>query len=58
MASHRVGLPQVRETAVSERIALRLPLPAVVVTWFITGSLDFVSDAPSLDTAYIQSTHG
>ena len=37
MASGWVGLPQVRGIAVSEYVALRLPLPGVVVTWFVTG---------------------
>ena len=38
MASGWVGLPQVRGIAVSEYVALRLPLPGAVVTWFVTGS--------------------
>ena len=32
-----VGLPQVGRIAVSEHVALRLPLPGVVVTRFVTG---------------------
>jgi hypothetical protein len=38
MASAWVGLPQVAEIAVSEYVALRLPLPGVVVTCLVTGS--------------------
>ena len=38
MASRRVGLPQVRGIPVSGYVALRLPLPGAVVTWFVTGS--------------------
>ena len=38
MLSSWVGLPQVGGTAVSECVALRLPLPGVVVTCFVTGS--------------------
>src|ERR1017187_2009021 len=34
------GLPQVGRIAVSERVALRLPLPEVVVAWFVTGPGD------------------
>ena len=32
-----VGLPQVGQIAMSEYVALRLPLPGVVVTWIVTG---------------------
>jgi hypothetical protein len=37
MVSRRVGLPQVTGMSVSERVALRLVLPRVVVTGFVTG---------------------
>jgi hypothetical protein len=37
MASRQVGLPQARETPVSERVALCLPSSEVVVAWFVTG---------------------
>ncbi len=37
MASRWVGLPQVEAVAVSGCVALRLPLPGDVVTWFVTG---------------------
>ena len=38
MASHQVGLPQVRPIPASERVVLRLALPGAVVTWFVTGA--------------------
>jgi len=38
MASRGVGLPQVGRIGVSGYIALRLPLPEAVVTYFVTGS--------------------
>ncbi len=38
MPSGWVGLPQVGGIAVSEYVALRLPLPGVVVTGVVTGS--------------------
>jgi hypothetical protein len=38
MTSRAVGLPQVGRIAVSGYVALCLPLPGVVVTWFVTGS--------------------
>jgi len=37
MASGWVGLPQARGKSVSERVALRLPLPGAVVTGLVTG---------------------
>jgi hypothetical protein len=37
MASSWVGSPQVGALAASGCVALRLPLPEVVVTWFVTG---------------------
>jgi hypothetical protein len=36
--SGQAELPQGRRIAVSEYVALRLPLLGVVVTWFVTGS--------------------
>jgi len=38
MASRGVGLPQVGRIGVSGYVALRLPLPVAVVTYFVTGS--------------------
>ena len=32
-----VGLPQARRILVSEYVELGLPLPGIVVTWFVTG---------------------
>ncbi len=37
MSSVWVRLPQVGWISVSEYIAVRLPLPGAVVTWFVTG---------------------
>jgi hypothetical protein len=45
MPSGRVELPQVGAMAVSERVALRLPLPGVVVT-----CLSLASDEPGPPT--------
>ena len=36
MASHWVGLPQARRIPLSECVALCLPSPGAVVTWFVT----------------------
>ena len=38
MTSQRVALPHVGGIVVSEYVARRLPLPGVVVTWFVTAS--------------------
>ena len=38
MGSHWVGLPQVGVIAASGCVVFRLPLPGVVVTYFVTGS--------------------
>jgi hypothetical protein len=40
MPSCWVELPQARRISGSERVALRLVLPRVVVTWFVTGFPD------------------
>ena len=47
MASHRVGLPQARWISVSGYVVLCLPLPGVVVTWFVTGSTSSFRNAGS-----------
>jgi hypothetical protein len=37
MASGWVGLSQARGIVMSGYVALRLPLPEAIVTWFVTG---------------------
>jgi hypothetical protein len=58
MTSGGVGLPQVGGIAVSERVALRLSLPEVVVTCLVTSSGALLQESGILWTkSYRQSDH-
>ena len=58
MTSRWVGLLQARWIPVSECIALRLPLPGAVVTWFVTGSHDIPLEIEALRTMRIRVDDG
>lgn len=56
MPSGWVGLPQIKWISESERVVLRLPLPGVVVTCFVTGSKTFPSKIGSFGRTHTADT--